>query len=110
MPLWENVHGFSLATEADSAVESPRSFAIWASLIVTKVECHDQRSSSLPSMGTLVIRTWREADQTPSFRARITYGEDPSGEPRNIAIVDPDKVLSVVRQWLSGQTVRPDTV
>ena len=59
---------------------------------------------ALPSMGTLVIRTWHEPDQTPSLRARITYSEDPSGEPRTVSTADPDKVLSVVRQWLSGQT------
>lgn len=27
------------------------------------------------SMGTLVIRTWHASDQTPSFRARVTYGK-----------------------------------
>ncbi|MDQ0078568.1 hypothetical protein J2S97_003767 [Arthrobacter oryzae] len=70
----------------------------------------DESDTAMPSMSTLVIRTWHEPDQTPSLRARITYGEDPSGEPRTVSTADPDKVLSVVHQWLSGQTNPPDKV
>lgn len=70
----------------------------------------DESDAAMPSVGTLVIRTWHEPDQMPSLRARITYSEDPSGEPRTVSTADPDKVLSVVRQWLSGQTNPPDKV
>lgn len=59
---------------------------------------------AMPSMGTLIIRTWHDPDQTPGFRARVTYSQAPSGEPSTVSTADPDKVLSVVRQWLSAQS------
>jgi hypothetical protein len=70
----------------------------------------DESDAARPSMSTLVIRTWHEPDQTPSLRARITYSDDPSGEPRNVSTADPEKVLSVVRQWMAGQTNPQDQV
>ncbi|MDQ0078275.1 hypothetical protein [Arthrobacter oryzae] len=74
----------------------------------SEISDDDESDPAMPSMGTLVIRTWHEPDQRPSFRARITYGEEPSGERRTVSTADPEKVLSVVRQWLSGQTNHPD--
>ncbi|MET3721457.1 MULTISPECIES: hypothetical protein [unclassified Arthrobacter] len=59
------------------------------------------------SMGTLVIRTWNEPDQTPGFRARLTYSQAPDAEPSSISTADPDEVLSVVRQWLSTRSAPP---
>jgi hypothetical protein len=64
------------------------------------VSGEDEHVPAMPSMGTLVIRTWNETDQTPGFRARLTYSKTPGGEPGTISAVDPDEVLSVVRQWL----------
>lgn len=42
----------------------------------------DERGSdpAMPSMGMLVIRTWHEPYQAPSFRGGITYSQDPGGE------------------------------
>ena len=70
----------------------------------------DESDPAMPSMGTLVIRTWHEPDQTPGFRARITYSKAPDDEPSTVATADPDEVLSVVRQWLSAQPVPPADV
>jgi hypothetical protein len=70
----------------------------------------DESDPAIPSMGTLVIRTWHESDQTPSFRARVTYSKLPGDEPRTVSTADPDKVLSVVRQWLSAQPLPPSEV
>lgn len=64
----------------------------------------------MPSMGTLVIRTWHEPDQTPGFRARISYSQAPGDEPSTVSTADPDEVLSVVRHWLSARSVAPDDV
>jgi hypothetical protein len=64
----------------------------------------------MPSMGTLVIRTWHEPDQTPGFRARVTYSQALGDEPSTVATADPDEVLSVVRQWLSARPVPPADV
>jgi hypothetical protein len=63
----------------------------------------DESGLAMPSMGTLVIRTWHESDQTPGFRARVTYSRTPGDEPSTVSTADPDEVLSVVRQWLSAQ-------
>lgn len=65
--------------------------------------------SAMPPMGTLVIRTWCEPDQVPSFRARITYSQEPD-DPNTVAAADPDEALSVVRQWLFAQPGSPDEV
>jgi hypothetical protein len=62
----------------------------------------DEADPALPSMGTLVIRTWNESDQTPSFRARVTYSQAPGDEPGTVSTAEPDEVLDVVRQWLSA--------
>jgi hypothetical protein len=70
----------------------------------------DEPAPVMPSMGTLVIRTWHEPDQTPSFRARITYSQAPGDEPTMVSTADQDEVLSVVRQWLSAQPVPPSDV
>ena len=70
----------------------------------------DASDPAMPSMGTLVVRTWHEPDQTPSFRARITFSHAPGDEPTAVSTADPDEVLSVVRQWLSAQPVPPGDV
>lgn len=70
----------------------------------------DEPDPAMPSMGALVICTWHEPDQTPGFRARITYSQAPGDEPSTVATADPDKVLSVVRQWLSAQPIPPSDV
>jgi hypothetical protein len=70
----------------------------------------DESDAAMPCMSTLVIRTWHEPDQTPTFRSRVTYSETPSGEPSTISTADPDEVLSVVQQWLAGQTNPPGQV
>lgn len=67
----------------------------------------DESDQAMPFMGTLVIRTWQEPDQVPSFRARVTYNQAPSGEPSIFSTADPDNVISVVRQWLSAQLGPP---
>jgi hypothetical protein len=64
----------------------------------------DEPDSALPTMGTLVISTWREPDQVPSFRARITYSQNPDDAPGTVSTADPDEAVSVVRQWLTAQT------
>ena len=64
----------------------------------------------MPPMGTLVIRTWSEPDQVSGFRARVTYGQGPDGEAKTVAAADPDKVLSIVREWLSAQAGSSDGV
>jgi len=51
-------------------------------------------------MGTLVIRTWNEPDQTPGFRARLTYSHSPGVKPKTVYTADPEEVVSFVRQWL----------
>ncbi|CAH0272360.1 hypothetical protein SRABI26_03700 [Arthrobacter sp. Bi26] len=65
----------------------------------------DESDPVMPSMGTLVVRTWHEPDQTPSFRARVTFSQAPGGEPITVSTADPDEVLSVVRGWLFAQPV-----
>lgn len=70
----------------------------------------DESDPAMRSMGTLVIRTWHEPDQTPGFRARVTYSQAPGDEPSTVSTADPDEVLSVVRQWLSAQPVPPSEV
>ena len=70
----------------------------------------DESDPAMPSMGTLVIRTWHEPNQTPGFRARITYSKAPDDEPSTVATADPDEVLSVVRQWLFALSVPPGEV
>jgi hypothetical protein len=67
----------------------------------------DEPDPAMPSMGTLVIRTWHESDQTPGFRARIIYSRAPGDEPSTVSTADQDEVLSVVRQWLFDQAVPP---
>jgi hypothetical protein len=64
------------------------------------ISVENEQVPAMPSMGTLVIRTWNETDQTPGFRARLTYSKSPGDQPGTISTVDPDEVLSVVRQWL----------
>jgi hypothetical protein len=63
----------------------------------------DETDSGTPPMGTLVIRTWYEPHQMPSFRARITYSQVPGNDPVTVVAADPDAALSVVRQWLFAQ-------
>ena len=70
----------------------------------------DASDPAMPSMGTLVIRTWHEPDQRPGFRARVTFSQAPDDEPSTVSTADPDEVLSVVRQWLLAQTVPPGKV
>lgn len=63
----------------------------------------DWSDRALPSMGTLVIRTWDEPDQVPGFRARLIYGHAPDDAPHTVATADPEEVLRLVRQWLSDR-------
>lgn len=63
-----------------------------------------------PPMGTLVIRTWDEPDQTPSFRARLTYSRAPDDVPGTVSTADPEEVLRLVRQWLSTRPGSPHGV
>lgn len=51
-------------------------------------------------MSTLVIRTWEEPDQTPGFRARLTYGSDLDDSTKTMATADREEALSFVQQWL----------
>ena len=69
-----------------------------------------QPDQAAPAMGTLVIRTWNEPDQTPSFRARLTYSQAPDDQPSSTLTADPDEVLSVVRQWLNARPGTPRQV
>jgi len=62
---------------------------------------------AMPSMRTLVIRTWNEPDQTPGFRARLTYSQSPTSEPKTVYKDDSDEVLREVRQWLLSQAKTP---
>ena len=57
-----------------------------------------------PSMGTLVIQTWREADLTSGFRARLTYRKQDDDEAGSSYFSDPADVLNAVREWLDGPT------
>ncbi|MCU1548222.1 MAG: hypothetical protein JWO29_1173 [Arthrobacter sp.] len=70
----------------------------------------DQTDSAARSMGTLVIRTWNEPDQTPGFRARLSFSQRLDDQPSTIATADPEEVLSVVRQWLFTQRGSPHQV
>lgn len=67
---------------------------------------HERWQESSPAAGdTLVIRTWLEhGEAPPSFRARITYGAGVEAGQTSVYAADPDKVLSLVRQWLQAQT------
>ncbi|MDQ0869521.1 hypothetical protein QFZ70_001994 [Arthrobacter sp. V1I9] len=67
----------------------------------------DELGRAMPSMGTLVIRTWSEPDQSQRFRARVTYSQSPTSEPRIVYTVDPEEVLTAVRQWLRPQSEAP---
>lgn len=69
-----------------------------------------QPDQAAPAMGTLVIRTWDEPDQTPSFRARLTYSQAPDDDPSSTCTADPEEVLSVVRQWLNARQGPPPAV
>lgn len=57
-----------------------------------------------PSMGTLVIQTWREADSTSRFRARLTYSQRDDAESSTSYFADPVDVLGAVREWLIATT------
>ena len=70
----------------------------------------DESDPAMPSMGTLVIRTWHEPDHTQGFRARIIYSQAPGDEPTTVSTADQEEVLSVVRQWLFAQPVPPGKV
>ena len=67
----------------------------------------DESDSAMPSMSTLVIRTWHEPDSAPGFRARVTFGNVQGDEASTVSSADPDEVLSVVRKWLSAGSVPP---
>lgn len=70
----------------------------------------DESDPAMPAMGTLVIRTWHEPDQTPGFRARIIYSQAPDDESTTVSTADKDEVLGVVRQWLFAQPIPPGKV
>lgn len=67
----------------------------------------DEPDREVPAMGTLVIRTWTEPDRTPGLRARLTYSQSPTSEPKTVYAVDPDEVLGAVREWLLSQSEAP---
>ncbi|MFF1253459.1 hypothetical protein ACFVYC_13290 [Pseudarthrobacter sp. NPDC058329] len=67
----------------------------------------DEPDPAGPSLGTLVIRTWNEPDQTPPFRARVTYSHSASAEPKTVYTADPLEVVGLVRQWLTSQSEGP---
>jgi hypothetical protein len=67
----------------------------------------DEPDLAVPSMGTMVIRTWTEANQIPGFRARLTYSLSPASQPETVYAADPDEVLKAVRQWLLAQSEAP---
>lgn len=73
----------------------------------SEISDEDEPDPAMPCMGTLVIRTWHEPDQTPGFRARITYSQAPGDESSTVSTADQDEVLRVVHWWLSAQSVRP---
>lgn len=60
-------------------------------------------TDSALSLGTLVIRTWREPKHSHGFRARVTAIQVPDAEPATVTTTDPEEVLAVVRQWLLAQ-------
>lgn len=60
----------------------------------------DGKDSAALSLGTLVIRTWREPEHAHGFRARVTATQVPDAGPATITTTDPEEVLAVVRQWL----------
>lgn len=74
------------------------------------ISAQDDTDSGTRPMGALVIRTWNEPDQVSSFRARITYSQNPDDDPATLVATDPDEALSVVRQWLFAQSDSPDEV
>ena len=59
-------------------------------------------SAAPASGGTLVIRTWIEADGDPAFRARVTFSEGP-GRHGSLAAADREQVVQAVREWLWDQ-------
>jgi hypothetical protein len=61
-------------------------------------------------IGTLVVGTWNEPNQTSGFRARITYIQHPGDQPTTVSTADPEEVVSVVRQWLLTQSGSPHEV
>lgn len=67
----------------------------------------DELDPAMPSMGTLVIRTWNEPGRAPGFRARLTYSQFPTSQPKTVYKDDADEVLREVRQWLLSQTETP---
>jgi hypothetical protein len=67
----------------------------------------DEPDQAAPPMGTMVIRTWTEPNQSPGFRARMTYSHSPTAEPKTVYTVDPDEVLDTVRRWLLPHTGTP---
>ncbi len=67
----------------------------------------DEPDREVPSMGTMVIRTWTEPEQTPGFRARLTYSQSPTSEPKTVYTVDPEEALGAVREWLLSQSEAP---
>lgn len=67
----------------------------------------DEPDQAAPSMGTMVIRTWNEPNQSPGFRARMTYSPSSTAEPETVYTGSPDEVLNVVRRWLLPHTEAP---
>lgn len=63
--------------------------------------------AGVPSMGTMVIRTWIESGHLGGFRARIIYGQTPGFDQSTVTTADPNEVLKVAQHWLATQSGAP---
>jgi hypothetical protein len=57
----------------------------------------------VPTLGTIIIRTWLESGHSRGFRARITFGPTPGYDQSTVTTADPGEVLEVVQHWLATQ-------
>jgi hypothetical protein len=62
----------------------------------------DEAAPTANGHGTMVIRAWREPGDERAVRVRMTFEMDSSGEPTTIVAVDPDQVVTTVRNWLAS--------
>ena len=57
----------------------------------------------VPRTGVMIIRTWMEGDDPDSFRARMTYTFDVTGNGQFVlAAASPTDVESALRAWLDA--------
>jgi hypothetical protein len=60
-------------------------------------------SGSVPGAAAMVIRVWRETDDTTGLRARITQRPDLGGEAETTVVVtSAEAVYDEVRAWLEA--------